>query len=155
MAESTASSVASLAPAGTMNASFTLPMKFTRKSEPSLLPASHAKEKDRGELLPLRHPRLLGFGCAQGMFAVRQPPALRRSQRKTGRTRADPRMAVFMSMVVLVASILGPVTGEWEKNRGNAVAYSTRRGGHPGDRGGCHVPRTPTGIGEMPEQFCG
>ena len=117
MAESTASSIASLALAGTMNASFTLPMKITRKSEPSLLPASLAKKKDPGGLLPHWHPRLLGLGCAHGMFAARQSPARWRSQRKTGRTRANPRMAVFMSMIVLVASVLGSMTGEW-KNTG-------------------------------------
>ena len=120
MAESTASSVASLALAETMNASFTLPMKFTRKSEPSPLPASHAKEKAPGELLPLRYPRLLGFGCAHGMFAVRQPLLDGAAGEKLGGLGPILGWPVFMSMVVLVASVLGPMTGEW-KNTGKML----------------------------------
>ncbi len=155
MAESTASSVASLALAETMNASFTLPMKFTRKSEPSPLPASHAKEKAPGELLPLRYPRLLGFGCAHGMFAVRQPLLDGAAGEKLGGLGPILGWPVFMSMIVRVASVLGPMTGEW-KNTGKMPWRIQLVGvANPGDRGGCPVPRALTGIGEMPEQFCG
>ncbi len=155
MAESTASSVASLALAETMNASFTLPMKFTRKSEPSPLPASHAKEKAPGELLPLRYPRLLGFGCAHGMFAVRQPLLDGAAGEKLGGLGPMLGWPVFMSMIVRVASVLGPMTGEWENTGKMPWRIQLVGVANPGDRGGCPVPRAPTGIGEMPEQFCG